>query len=347
MVGLEGDNLIFVLSQPRSGSTLLQRVLAGHPNVHTSAEPWLMLHPLFGMEREGIEAVYGAKWSAEAMREFLDNYADGDNTYERAVRAMANQIYGEALRLSGKTIFLDKTPRYFFIAPKIHKIFPKAKYVFLYRNPMSVLSSELRTYASEKLNTLSLFNADLLSAPTMLLDAERQLAESAVRVNYETFVQDPEAETQRLCEFLGIDYNPGMVDYEHTPAPKGKMNDPIGIHKHKRPSATSVERWKELANEPQTAHLAQRYLEELGPETLCAMGYDYDKVASELGTRVPVSRKIWSWEMAINPQETWSTAQHIHALRKSAIDDRGFFMGYLRTLRRSLQRVSIGLDFKK
>ena len=44
MSGAAGNlRLVFLLSLPRSGSTLLQRLLAAHPQVHTVAEPWLML----------------------------------------------------------------------------------------------------------------------------------------------------------------------------------------------------------------------------------------------------------------------------------------------------------------
>ena len=38
-----GDNLIFIISQPRSGSTLLQRMLSGHADIKSAAETWLML----------------------------------------------------------------------------------------------------------------------------------------------------------------------------------------------------------------------------------------------------------------------------------------------------------------
>ena len=42
-----GENLIFIISQPRSGSTLLQRMLSGNKDIKASAETWLMLHPLY------------------------------------------------------------------------------------------------------------------------------------------------------------------------------------------------------------------------------------------------------------------------------------------------------------
>ena len=52
----KGHDLIFIISQPRSGSTLLQRVLAGHPDVATSAETWLMLHPVYESRKRGLSA---------------------------------------------------------------------------------------------------------------------------------------------------------------------------------------------------------------------------------------------------------------------------------------------------
>ena len=111
-----GEGLIFIISQPRSGSTLLQRVLAGGPEVQTSAETWLMLHPLYWNKgEEKIAAEYSSSWAREAVEEFLDNYTDGRDVYDDAIRAWAEVIYTNALQQNGKRYFLDKTPRYFFI----------------------------------------------------------------------------------------------------------------------------------------------------------------------------------------------------------------------------------------
>ena len=60
------------MSQPRAGSTLLQRIIAGHPRVQTSAEPWLMLHPAYALEAAGHEAEYGASLAHAALVDFLE-----------------------------------------------------------------------------------------------------------------------------------------------------------------------------------------------------------------------------------------------------------------------------------
>jgi hypothetical protein len=138
-----GEDLIFVISQPRSGSTLLQRLLAGHPEVQTSAETWLMLLPAYGLRGAGLEADFRPAWASRAVREFLEYYADGVETHLDGVRAYARAIYGRVLEKHGRTRFLDKTPRYFLIVPELARLFPSARFILLWRNPLSVLASEL------------------------------------------------------------------------------------------------------------------------------------------------------------------------------------------------------------
>src|SRR6516165_4829830 len=54
----DGSNLIFLFSQPRAGSTLLQRILGRHPDIHTVAEPWIMLPSFYVMRPDRCEAEY-------------------------------------------------------------------------------------------------------------------------------------------------------------------------------------------------------------------------------------------------------------------------------------------------
>ena len=141
-----GEDLIFVISQPRSGSTLLQRMLAGHPWIQTSAETWLMLHPVYGLRRRGISTDFRAPWAVTAVTEFLDQYAGGRETYLDGVRAFARTVYGTAIARGNRRRFLDKTPRYTMIVPELIELFPAARFILLLRNPLAVLSSELKTY---------------------------------------------------------------------------------------------------------------------------------------------------------------------------------------------------------
>lgn len=339
--GYLGANLIFVISQPRSGSTLLQRVLAGHPEIQTSAETWLMLHPVYGRRTKGIETEFGARWQASAVSEFLEHYTDGADVYDQATRAWAQVIYGNALARSGRSLFLDKTPRYFFIIEELHRLFPEAHFVFLLRNPMAVLASELSTYVKGDWPVLGVFEPDLRAAPRLILDGMKRLGDAAITVRYEDFVARPEAVVADLCARLGITFQTDMLDYSATPAPKGNMNDPVGVHRHTRPSSSSAEKWMELADDPQNRLLALGYLDDLGRDTLAELGYSYDEIGRVLeageGARADQAG-LFPWRLAVTPQRQWTARQRFAAERYFAMREKGKVRGTLSALRRTLRR---------
>ncbi|MCP5178919.1 MAG: sulfotransferase [Pseudomonadales bacterium] len=305
-----GEDLIFVISQPRSGSTLLQRVLSGHPEIQTSAETWLMLHPVYGRRATGIEAEYNARWQREAVDDFVAHYTDGAGCTTMQYAAYASAYYRNALRKGNRRYFLDKTPRYFLIIEDLYRLFPKASFIFLLRNPMAVLASELETYVKGDWKVLELFASDLIAAPKMIADGVALLGDAACTVRYEEFVADPEHHTRRILDYLGLDFLPSMIDYAGTPAPIGSMNDPVGVHRHSRPQTSSLENWKKLADNPQDAHLAHACLDDIGPETLERLGYPLNDIRHHLGTPPEIdSASIFPWSLAIRPEKYWSIAE--------------------------------------
>lgn len=308
-----GENLIFIISQPKAGSTLLQRIVAGHPDIQTSAETWLMLHPVYGLRKTGIQTNYNANWAATGVQEFLDNYADGKETYYDGVRSFAETIYGSVLEKHGKRLFLDKTPRYTMIVDELYELFPKAKYILLLRNPLAILKSELHTYVKGDWPMLAQFAPDLLDAPGRIVEARRRLGEAAIEVRYEDLVTSPESTVRSLCEFLGIEFDKKMLDYSDTPAPKGRMNDPVGIHKYTAPSPASLEKWKELGADGQLRHFALQYLAAVGDETITALGYDAAELRHQV-EQVTVerqARQLYPWQLAIRSCKRWSLREHV------------------------------------
>lgn len=334
-----GENLIFIISQPRSGSTLLQRILAGHPDIQTSAETWLMLHPVYGQKDSGISAEYGANFRREAVEEFVEHYADAPDVMDDANREWARVLYNSALKKSGRKLFLDKTPRYFYIVPELYRLFPKARFIFLLRNPMAVLASELSTYVKGDWPVLSVFAPDLVEAPRLILDSKDSMGENAITVRYEEFVVEPEKALKRLCDQMQITYHQNMIEYGDTPAPIGKMNDPVGIHQHTRPSSIGVDRWKSMADTPQHAHLAQCYLRTLGKPIISRLGYDYDEITNDLGPGVDVrSYKLFPWQIAITPSHAWNLRQRFRAERYELCSEFGWLKGTFLALKINLIR---------
>ena len=341
----QGDNLIFIISQPKAGSTLLQRILAGHKDIQTSAETWLMLHPTYGLRKTGIEADYNANWAATGVQEFRDNYADGAQTYVEGVRSFAETIYGRVLEKHGKRLFLDKTPRYTMIVDQLHELFPKARFILLIRNPLAILKSELHTYVGEDWPVLSNFAPDLIAAPDRLIAARDILGDAAIEVCYEDLVTAPEDTVRSLCDFLRIEFDVGMLNYSNTPAPVGRMNDPVGIQQHTRPSTGSLDKWAQLGADSQLRHFALQYLEALGDTTVKELGYD----AADLRARIEQAqiekpaRHVYPWKLAITPQRRWRLRDHIASAYILAAQDRGRLAGIGAVLKLLRKRFEGGL----
>src|SRR5438874_1095109 len=80
---------VFLLSLPRSGSTLLQRILAAHPEVASATEPGILIPPLLVQREQGVYGTYDHATTGRFLRAFLEETAAGPESYRRAVRDFA------------------------------------------------------------------------------------------------------------------------------------------------------------------------------------------------------------------------------------------------------------------
>lgn len=298
-------NLIFLVSQPRAGSTLLQTILAGSEAIHTTAEPWFMLHMLYALRERGHSADYDATVAARALQDFLSTLIEGEEAYYQAARTMALILYGQACREADKQLFLDKTPRYYKILPELARTFPQARFIILMRNPAAVLSSILHTWIRGDWNRLDYFGDDLLVAPRSLTEFAAEPAGRIRIIHYESLILEPDATIRSLCEWLEIPYHPELLEYGQHPRPKGRYGDPTGVEKHQRPSADSLNAWLEHAQDPQVHHILSAYLDTLGPEQLASMGYDPNQLSSELSevNRLPGKAPV-RWEQLMKDNKS-------------------------------------------
>ena len=141
------ERMLFLVSPPRSGSTLLQRMIGSHSEVFTHPEPHLMT-PLahLGYYQTVDKAPYDHINSAEAMRLFVDGLPRKEEDYLDALRAYADTMYGRLLAPSGKRYFMDKTPAYALVLDFVAKVYPGAKYVVLTRHPLAIFSSYANSF---------------------------------------------------------------------------------------------------------------------------------------------------------------------------------------------------------
>ncbi|MER7212497.1 sulfotransferase [Streptosporangium sp. NPDC020072] len=183
---------IFVLSPVRSGSTLLRALLNAHSMLHAPHE----LH----VRRLSVD--FGTSLSKRAMEALGHNGADLEHL-------LWDRVLHRELVRSGKSFIVDKTPANAFAFERIATCWPDARFVFLLRHPASIAKSWHE--ASPERRTPQEAALDALRYMKAVQRARRAL--DGLTVRYEDLTENPRRETRRLCDFLGVPWETGMLEY--------------------------------------------------------------------------------------------------------------------------------------
>lgn len=255
-------SLVFVVSPPRAGSTLLQRMMGAHPEIFTHPEPHLIT-PIahLGVYGNVDQAPYDHINAAEAVRAFIEDLPRGEQDYLDALRAYADTLYGRMLSTSDASYFLDKTPANALVLPFLQRLYPDAKYMVLTRHPLAVFSSYANSFFNGDWEAAHAFNPILERYVPAMATFLRERPVPLLHVVYEELVQSPESQLERVFAFLGLENDPAAVEYgKSDPAKKG-MGDPMTVNREGRPVTNSVDKWAaELAADSKKRSLAEQML---------------------------------------------------------------------------------------
>ena len=125
---MKPENLVFIVSQPRSGSTLLQGILSNNNYVNTTSEPWILLPFLNIFDSSLVEAKYNQQLAMTGVFDFANKVGGGEDVLIEKLRGFLLDVY-RPLSVGNVRYILDKTPRYYEILPHIQKVFPEAKII--------------------------------------------------------------------------------------------------------------------------------------------------------------------------------------------------------------------------
>ncbi len=282
---------LFILSLPRAGSTLLQRILAAQPSVATTSEPWLLLPQVYATRGPGARAEYGHLLGVRALQDFVGSLPEGADTYRAALRSFALELYGAAA--DGAAFFIDKTPRYSLICHELRAVFPDARFVVLWRNPLAVAASMIRTWGEGRWN-LHAYRADLYRGLASLIDFVETEGGGLVELRYEDLVADPEREVRRVCRETGIEFRAETLGRLEDVGLEGRMGDPTGVDRWSRVSDASLGRWPGAFGNPLRRRWARRYLSWIGDGRLARMGYDRAEIEGSLRSERGLIRHLAS-----------------------------------------------------
>ncbi|MCS3955383.1 hypothetical protein GGP81_001908 [Salinibacter ruber] len=292
MQGRSSLRPIFIFSLPRSGSTLLQRILASHSRIDTSPEPWILL-PVTTTFCDGLQfGEYGHIPARKAIHNFIERTQKGASAFRAAIRQFGMTLYEHAADES-VTHFIDKTPRYHLIVDEILGAFPNAKFIFLWRHPLSVVTSISETWANGSLK-LGHYRVDLFKGLSKLVDASQESSPEKVHtVRYRDLAKTSEYEVRKLFEYIGLDYECKVLK-EFTSVKTGeKFGDQSGKKRFDEISDASVDNWKKKISNVTQKKWCEGYLEWIGKERMNKMGYNYEKTKSDLaGLKVGVKGTV-------------------------------------------------------
>jgi hypothetical protein len=220
------DRPVFIVSPPRSGSTLLFETLARAAGLYTvggeshgRVEGLPELHPNargFDSNRLGVEAATPAV------------IAELRGRFDEALRDRHGQPAP-----AGRVRMLEKTPKNALRIPFLREVFPEARFIYLYRDPREVLSSMIEAWTSGRFRTYpnmpdwgdpawslvlvpgwrelrgkplhEIVARQWEAATRILLDDLADVpVERVSRVRYDAFLANPADETRRLCKEAGL-----------------------------------------------------------------------------------------------------------------------------------------------
>ena len=282
---------VFLLSLPRSGSTLLQRLLAVSPEVATAAEPWFLLPLAFSTREVGTHNAYRQQTCAAALDDLSASLGDAAGaSWPEMVARFAGDVYDE-LSPEGTRYFVDKTPRYALIAPELIEWFPTARFIVLWRNPLAAAASFTNTI-SEGTWRFWRNHVDLYDGLANLVDlVGSEARDRIVTVRYEDLVRDPHHELGRIGDHLDLDLDTAAATERlHRMPVGGRMGDHWGAERYDAVSDAPLDAWPAHYNTPVRRLWARRYLDWVGDERLGVMGYDrtelLDAIAGQRGGRL-------------------------------------------------------------
>lgn len=194
---------VFLLGFPRSGTTLLEVALDGHPQVASIEEHELLTDGVLRFMREPL--------NLEPLMRAEESQLNAPRTaYWDGVRRAGVDPAGK--------VFVDKHPLHTLKLPLIARLFPRAKILFAIRDPRDVVLSCFRrrfNMNSAMYELLTLRGAAAFYDAVMrFADQVRPLVGLAWHVvRYETLVSDFEQEMRAICEFLNLEGVAGMGDF--------------------------------------------------------------------------------------------------------------------------------------
>lgn len=234
---------LFIVGLPRTGTTLLERIISSHSQVESAGETLMIEQLLRG--RTGWVGEIGPEHIRAAARSDMGGFA-------------RDYLEATSYLLSGATLFIEKYTYNFLHLGLIAAAFPNAPIIHLRRHPMDASFAMYKqpyfrfAYTQEDLGRFYV-------AYRKLMDHWRQLlGPRLIEVDYESLVANQESETRRILTALGLTFEQATLEFDRNAAPSATASS---VQVREKVHTRSVGRWRQFAS-----HLAplEKFLSENG-----------------------------------------------------------------------------------
>jgi hypothetical protein len=258
------NQLIFLISTPRSGSTFLQALLSNNEFVNTTSEPWLMLPFVSYLRSDLKKERYDEKLCNEGISFFLEKLG-GQPKFESLLRSFLLDAISPLV--NEQQLFLDKTIRYYLILDDLKRIFPEAKFIILKRNPLANLNSMISWQGAKTYHDMYWYYDDLIKAPCIMDDFLKRNKDNknVKEVVYENLVAQPEKELKELYNFMNVPFSEKVMDYSGNNKFRGELGDTKVLSKGTIYKA-DLNKWQEKLNDKNWKSFFTGYVSFLGED---------------------------------------------------------------------------------
>lgn len=269
--------MIFIIGAPRSGTKLLRGLLNGHSKIYIPEVETLFLYDIYSRwgnfgniaNKDNFKKLYSFiistpfySYLEDAKEEYI---VDFDYWFDSITNAsyghVMSKFFESCAHKKGKIIFGDKTPSYIYPVSFIREQFPGARIIHLVRDPRDYVLSAQKAWGKNIFRSAHRWNLWIKSAVQNLKLRE----DDNILVKYESLLQNPEIEIERITTFLDVSYEPEMLNLVKTVENLGDAKGLKGIVK------VNFRKWKDRLNPSQI-----RCIEELCFDSLNILNYDIE-----------------------------------------------------------------------
>lgn len=201
-------NYIFIGGVPRSGTSLVQKILSLHSEIYGGPE-FVHLPELMRLYNHMLEGIKNNR-----QKEYYNN-----DELKYYLRTLISSIFDNKIKLENVNYLSEKTPYNILVFNELYDLFPASKYIIVLRDPRGIINSlnQVQRRAKSYGDNIS-FGKNIFSDIRFIkkvFNISLKFSENydnCLIVYYENLLHDSRREVKRICQFIGVEYEASMLD---------------------------------------------------------------------------------------------------------------------------------------